>query len=495
MLAWLKGLFGRPSPAASPRGGGTATREAAAAAAPRAEASAQAAQRPETPLRSPAATARAPQASGAPATAATVAGKAAADAPTAEAEASLLRRTEVLDRDRNLLGYSFELREELTDRIRAPGRRVRDFIDGLLVEQLDRYGRSPALAGRESYVRVWDGFLGQPALERLAGLRVALLIQPERPNRPAPEESLVHLALLRETSGLRIVLDHNEPGPWLDSMLPLADAALFRMGFCAPEELSLFARHVERRRAGLPVWAWDVATTDDFELAHRLGCEAFSGAFVLRRENWCGNSLSPHSLHLATLLDRLRSGVETHEIAAVFKHDMALAYRLLRYVNAAAWGLNKRITSVEQAIVLLGQQPLQRWVSMMLIGSARSTPGAAVVMEAALVRARFLELLGATRGERDPAAQLFILGLFSMLDVALKVPLGEALAPLKLSETMQDALLRQRGPMAPYLELALAVERGDAERLRAFADVLGVSLGEINRLQFEALDWVQAAEA
>ena len=145
--------------------------------------------------------------------------------------------------------------------------------------------------------------------------------------------------------------------------------------------------------------------------------------------------------------------------------------------------------------MVLGQQPLQRWVSMMLLGSTHSTPGAVVVMEEALTRARFLELIGALRGERDPAAQLFVLGLFSLLDVALKVPLEEAIRPLKLSEAMQDALLHQRGPMAPYLELALAFERGDAERVESFASVLGVAVGELNRLQFEALDWVQAAEA
>jgi EAL and modified HD-GYP domain-containing signal transduction protein len=82
-----------------------------------------------------------------------------------------------------------------------------------------------------------------------------------------------------------------------------------------------------------------------------------------------------------------------------------------------------------------------------------------------------------------------------MLDVALKVPLDEAMRPLKLSEPMQDALLHRRGPMAPYLELALALERGDGAQLNSFADVLGVDPGELNRLQFEALDWVQRAEA
>jgi EAL and modified HD-GYP domain-containing signal transduction protein len=406
---------------------------------------------------------------------------------------SLLSRIDVLDREQNLAGYTFELREALTDRIRAPGRRARDFIDGLLVEQIDRYARGVVLAQRFVCLGMWDGFLGQPVLDRLHGMQAHLLVRPERAERPATEDVLAQVARARE-AGHRIVLDSNEPGPWLESMLPAADAAVFRMGFCAPEEISLFVRGLERTRPGMPVWGWEVSTMDDFELARKVGCGVFSGSFVVRRDDWRGNSLTPHGMRLASLLKRLRTGVDNHEIAEILKHDLALAYRLLRYVNAAAWGLNRQVTSVEQAIMLLGQQPLQRWVSMMLMGSAQAAPGAAVVMEEALVRARFLELLGALRGERDPAAQLFVLGLFSMLDVALKVPLEDAIRPLKLSEPMQDALLRQKGPMAPYLVLVMAHEHGDDEKLRSFAGVLGVPLGELNRLQFEALDWVQSAE-
>jgi len=410
------------------------------------------------------------------------------------AAAPLLCRTEILDRDQCPLGYAFELREDLAGRIRAPGRRARDFLNGLLVEQLARYRHGAALRNRELCLRVWDGFLAQPVLECLAGLRVALLVQPENPIRAAGSETIVRVRRLQGL-GMRIVLDHNDPGPWLDSLLPVADAVVFRMGFCVPEEVSLFARAVARQQPGVAVWAWDVGTHDDFDLARSAGCSAFSGGFVTRRDDWKGNSLSPHAARLASLLARLQHGVETQEIAQILKHDLALAYRLLRYVNAAGWGLNHHITSVEQAVVLLGREPLQRWVSMMLLGSARSVPGAGAVLEMALARARFLELLGTLRGERDPAAQLFVLGLFSLLDVALKVPIEDAIRPLKLSVAMQDAILARRGPMAPYLELALALEEGDAQRMKSFADVLGVEPGALAGLQFEALDWVQAAAA
>ena len=228
---------------------------------------------------------------------------------TEEPRDSLLSRIDVLDREQNLAGYTFELREALTDRIRAPGRRARDFIDGLLVEQIDRYARRVAVSQRFVCLGVWDGFLGQPVLDRLNGMQAHLLVRPEHAERSATEDALAQVARVRE-AGHRIVLDSNETGAWLESMLPAADAALFRMGFCAPEEISLYTRSLERIRPGMPVWAWEVGTMDDFELARKVGCGVFSGGSVVRRDDWRGNSLTPHGMRLMSLLKRLRTGVE-----------------------------------------------------------------------------------------------------------------------------------------------------------------------------------------
>jgi c-di-GMP phosphodiesterase len=122
-------------------------------------------------------------------------------------------------------------------------------------------------------------------------------------------------------------------------------------------------------------------------------------------------------------------------------------------------------------------------------------------MEVALTRARFLELLGAGRLAEAQCEQLFVLGLFSMLDVALQVPLVEAIRPLRLPEVMNRALLQHSGPMGAFLALTEACERGNVEAVNQQAAAVGLSVAKVNACHFEALEWVarrsadQAAQA
>ena len=214
---------------------------------------------------------------------------------------------------------------------------------------------------------------------------------------------------------------------------------------------------------------------------------------MTHREAWQGHRLQPHSMRVAMLLNRLREDTETRELAAVLKHDVALTYRLLRYVNAAAWGINNPITSIEHALVVLGRMPLRRWLALLLFGSARKDGGSNALMEVALTRARFMELLGADRVGKDECEQLFMTGLFSLLDVIMRVPLPDALKPVKVPDTVSDALLRREGPWLPYLQIAEALELGQADVVEEAATGLGLTMDDINRRQIDALLWVQAS--
>ena len=142
-----------------------------------------------------------------------------------------------------------------------------------------------------------------------------------------------------------------------------------------------------------------------------------------------------------------------------------------------AWGINNPISSIEHALVVLGNYPLRRWLALLLFGSARNNAAANALMDLALTRARLMELLGKARLSREECEQLFMLGMFSLIDVIMQVPLERALSPLKLQQPVADALLSGSGPLADYLALAQAVERGDEARLADTSERLGVAAG------------------
>ncbi|MDY0013656.1 MAG: HDOD domain-containing protein [Rhodocyclaceae bacterium] len=410
--------------------------------------------------------------------------------PAAPDDSPLLAHTEILGRQREPKGLAFSLGEAVAGKVRAPGRQGRDFLDGFLMDTLLRQADT-LLTKRPAYVPVWDGFLVNPALERLTGRGWVLILRAEQPET-APAPALVARLRTLRAGGLRVALEDRIGTPWFQALAPEADLFALDSSRRAPGELRpLCARLMEDYPA--QGWlAWNVATEEDFELLHRLGCEAFQGGFVTQRGDWSGNRLAPHSLRVARLIKQLREETETREIAEVLKQDLALTYRLLRYVNAAAWGINNPITSIEHALLVLGRLPLRRWLGLLLFGSARNSPGASTLMGMALTRARLMELLGQGRVTREEREQLFMLGLFSLIDVVLRVPLEQALQPVNLPESVCAALLKQEGPLAAYLIIAQAVERNDTTGLEAACAALDTCSEEINQLQIEALLWAEA---
>jgi c-di-GMP phosphodiesterase len=246
-----------------------------------------------------------------------------------------------------------------------------------------------------------------------------------------------------------------------------------RLALRLPGEIEESFKRLRRTYPQLSRAAWDISTQDEFEFARQFDCIRFQGGFVTRRNDWHGRVLAPQVLAVATLINELRQGADMRELAKVLKQDIAMSYRLLRYVNTAARGLNHQLSSIEQALLVLGQEQLDRWLTLLMLGG--SLGGNTALMETALVRARFLELLGEGRFAPGQCERLFVLGLFSMLDIALRVPMEEALKPLHLPEAATQALLKREGPFGPYLSLVEAVERCDAERMLKHAVAIGLT--------------------
>jgi c-di-GMP phosphodiesterase len=220
----------------------------------------------------------------------------------------------------------------------------------------------------------------------------------------------------------------------------------------------------------------------------------FHGPFVTSREDWSGNKVGPEALRVIDLLNRLRRDADTAELARILRQDAVLSYRLLRYINSAASGLRQPVTSIEQGLMIMGRQRIYRWLTLLLFGSAETSPRAAALFENALVRGRLMECVD----ERQPEAareDLFMVGLFSLLGHVLQVPMPEAIKPLHLPEAVREALLQGAGPYAALLELATACESGDQERISAASIACGLSVARVNAQHFETLVWAQQVQS
>lgn len=401
----------------------------------------------------------------------------------------ILVRREVVDTAMEVGAYEFSLRGELHANVRASGQGVRSFLDRLLIDHV-RSVNPAVLRERRVFLPFTEESLHGSIVDQLPA-HCSILLAPGNTRQAADASLLARLASLRE-GDVEIWADDCVGTPWFASVAGLLYGATLRIAMRMPLEISEAIDTLKRDHPRLRYGAWDVATMDEFETMRALGCSQFSGGFVTHRGNWAGNTLSPQVLSVATLVNQVREDADMRQIAAVLRQDLALSYKLLRYANSAARGLNHSLTSIEQALLVMGQSQLDRWLTLLLISGGLGGSGA--VLEAALVRARFMELLGQSYRQGELCEKLFVLGLFSMLDIALKVPLEDAIRPLNLPDPMRRALLEHEGVLGSFLALAEGTQEGEVDRVLKHTIALGFTTRKVNARLIEALTWVTAPE-
>ena len=189
----------------------------------------------------------------------------------------------------------------------------------------------------------------------------------------------------------------------------------------------------------------------------------------------------------------LIQGVDREEpvqrLEAVLKRDPTLAFRLLRYLNSPAFGLSAEITSFGHAIMMLGYGRLKRWLALLLASSSKAA-NARPLLHAALRRGLMLEELGKAQSDGEMRGEMFICGVFSLLDQLLQQPFADLLGSLPVPERVRHTLLASEpggGPYGPYLELVRAIESESAFDIREAADRLLLGPAEVNRALLSAL--------
>ena len=143
--------------------------------------------------------------------------------------------------------------------------------------------------------------------------------------------------------------------------------------------------------------------------------------------------------------------------------------------------------------MILGLNKLFRWATL-LMTSARPGGAAPATGTTAVVRGRLMELLAAELMPKEECDNAFVVGVFSLLDTMLGMPLDKALESINLPEAVHQALLHNAGTFAPFLALAKACESGDEVSFAAAADSLQLSNHQVNWAHLQALMWADQAE-
>jgi len=201
----------------------------------------------------------------------------------------------------------------------------------------------------------------------------------------------------------------------------------------------------------------------------------------------------PDQQVIVELIHRVDNEDPIDKLENTLKRDPSLAFKLLRYINSPAFGLRVEVSSFRHAIMLLGYQRLKRWLAL-LLATASKDVNLRPVMFAAVRRGLLMEELVAGSGDEEMRSEVFICGVFSLLDRMFGEPFAKLLGSIPVPERVYQALVKNEGPFQPYLAMVRAAEGESVFEYREAAEQLMMSVAEINRAQLRALMGATALE-
>ena len=207
---------------------------------------------------------------------------------------------------------------------------------------------------------------------------------------------------------------------------------------------------------GLRLIAEKVETREELEFAQAVGYHFFQGYFFCKPTMMKSRDISPAQQSQIRLLKTvIDPELDLGELEEIIRTDVSLCYRLLRYLNSAAFGLYP-VRSIMHALTLIGEREVRKWIALVTAASLASnrTPE---LMRIALVRAKFCEMLAAEQKADD----YFLAGLFSLLDVMLEQPMDELVSELPVSTECRRALLGAENEISELLKHCRMLESGD----------------------------------
>lgn len=226
----------------------------------------------------------------------------------------------------------------------------------------------------------------------------------------------------------------------------------------------------------------------EFDACAARRLDAFvRGKEAIMAETKPGTALQPESVLIIRVMQMIQRNEDVRAIEAALAHDQALTARLLHHINTLTMGHNVEVHSLHHAVALLGFGPLFRWLSLLLATSTKAS-AMAYMTKKAIMRGRFVELMGQGVLPADESNNLFVSGMFSLIDRVLGVPMEEVLAKVQLPEAVQDAVRTRGGIYGPFVALAESCEI-DAAEAAALAASIGLSTEKVNASHLAAMAW------
>ena len=397
----------------------------------------------------------------------------------------VIARQAILDEQRTVFGY------ELFDRSTAADAHTAASDAALLFNALS-YAGSEALVGKKTvFINCTHDSLAGGHLELIHPEKVVLEV-PTLGAQATAEQIEQYIPTLQavRARGFRLAFNQDVLRRAYSSWVPLASFIKLDMQAFKPELAEPLVKFAQAHSQATLV-AEKVETAEQYQRMASLGVKLFQGYWFAQPSLVKAQTIRPSQATIIQLINLVRQQASTGEIEELLKKDPTLSFNLLRFINSSGFGLSCEVTSFRHAVMILGLKKLFRWAAL-LMTTSRASGSPPAVGQTAVVRGRLMELLAAELLPPEECDNAFVVGVFSLLDAMLGVPLERALETVALPQPVLDALLHNKGVFAPFLELTKACESGDDEAFARTAEALHLSNRQVNWAHLQALAWAES---
>jgi len=404
-------------------------------------------------------------------------------APTADsvlaAFTHYVGRQPILDVTQQVFGYELLFRQGLDNSFSGnPDQATRQMIDNVLLFGLDTLAPS---------AKAFINCTREALVDRLVTSLPVDLTVLEVLETVNVDDAVLEACIDLKSMGYRIALDDYLPDHGADRLIHLADYIKLDFRSCSPAELGIIRETLQ----GLPVQliAEKVETEEEFKLARSEGYSLFQGYFFSRPTILQQREIPPsHMLYVQLLSAISQSPWDQREVERLVMAEASLCYRVLRLVNSPTLAIRGQITSIRQALLMIGEDEFRKLVcvaSATSFGKRFNMSSELILL--ALHRARFCELLAPIAQQLQ--GEQYLIGLLSAFDAILQIPTSQILELLPLRPAAAGVLLGHETSASLPFRLLQCYEQRQWVQCARICHKLRISETELTSIYINALQW------
>jgi len=394
-----------------------------------------------------------------------------------------LARQPIFDRNREIFAYELLFRGGMENFFPD--------IDGdsatsrLLSNTFFNTGLEQITGGKRAFIN----FTRELIMKRAAMLFPAQLTTVEILENIRPDCEIVDelKELVRE--GYVLALDDFLYSPELEPFIELAD--IVKIDFKQSSHQEIMADAAWYLSKDKKLLAEKVETSEEFDLARSLGFTYFQGYFFSKPQLIRKVDIPTLKMNMLNIMAEARKDdFNFGRLESLISRDLGISYKLLRYLNSPYYRRLSEISSIRQAIVMLGEKGINQFLGVIIL-SELSQDKPDELLKSSVIRARMCENFGTLKGQRD-SSELFTLGLFSHIDAILDNTMEHIMTMLPLSESIKKTLLGEKTALSDYLDLATSYEYAAWDSVETLSPALGIAPENLPQIYLDALGWADS---